>query len=302
MSRNGSRENVARFQFETVEIDGGWSGRVLTDWQLEDGLASTSSVRPSLDDWRRMLITLVTRPDTLPGRVDLKRSRTAQVFRTHLSGLEVVCKRGEARRWLRESRERKNWNRAFGLLGVGVRTPLPRVLLERRQPAEAWFVAEAVPDAVDLDGVMWWQIPALAPAEAARAKRAMAERVAELCLRMRSRGVFHRDFKASNVLVTGWDRADGDPMLWLVDLDGVRLRQLVSGRAYWRAVTRMAASLAECNLITLTDRVRFVRALSADAGDEAWKAAWRRLAADVATYNRRSRARKQGKLDGFLGE
>ncbi len=307
MSRDEPHADAARFQFENVELGNGWSARVLIDWTLPEDVAGDSVVKPPRDDWRSLLTTLALRPDELPERVDLKHSRTARVFRARVPsqspGLQIVCKNSGPRPWWRGSRERRTWNAAFGLLRAGIRTALPRALVERRgRLRSAWLVTEAIPDAIDLDGVMSWQVYALERERVARVKQALAVRVAALCSRMRSRGIYHRDFKASNVLVTDWDGSGALPRLWLVDLDGVQLRNRLSARAAWRAVTRLGASLVDCNSVTLTDCARFVRALSQGPGStpHRWKSDWRRLEHDVAKYNRRSRDRKHGKLDGFL--
>ncbi len=310
-SRGVANGCAARQDVTTIALDDGWSGEVL----LRDprGEADRAPWTVTLNDWRALLTALIRTPDAVPHRVVLKASRTAEVFRAspRLGGvhLDVVCKHSRTESWARRcvrrvrgSRERRNWDRAFMLLRSGIATATPLAIVERSRPAaEAWLVTQAITDGIDLDGVMSWQIYDLDRCDAIAVKRKLVERFVGLCTRMREAGIRHRDFKASNVLITDW-RGDAEgPHLYLVDMDGLSESAFRGAGYTWRSITRLAASLADTRSFTRTDAARFLRGyLAADrAGKEGWKAVWLRLSRDVARYNRRAARRKRGKLDGF---
>ncbi|MEE9297323.1 MAG: lipopolysaccharide kinase InaA family protein [Phycisphaerae bacterium] len=302
----------ARFQFSPIALPGGWSGQVLVDWRIPGESTSAVLATSTPDDWGDVLARLVADPEACSHQV-LKYSRTAQVFLARVElrtgPLEIVCKQsvarggvGQAVQLIRGSRQRRNWKRAFSLLHAGIRTALPRVILERHRPvAGAWLITEAIPDSIDLDGIMSWQINDVEPARVAGIKRALMHQVVELCRRMEQHGFYHRDFKASNMLVTDWNTEAGRTNLWLVDLDGIRRGVRLGSGAWWPAIVRLAASLVDNRSVTRTDGARFLQAyLSSDRDKrEAWRHWWRRLARDVQRYNQRARHRKRGKLDGF---
>ncbi len=313
---DGRSADTTSFAFESIELEGGWSVRLLTAWPAGCGVAGGSTGLTSdavVSEWREALTTLVTRVESLPGCLVLKHSQTAQTYvaLVDLEGgsLEVVCKHAAGRGFLqrvvrrvRGSREARNWGRGLTLLDAGINTAMPRALLERggRDP-EAWLVTESIPDSIDLECLLSWQVYDMDPARFVRLKRALVRSLVEMCVRMERAEVCHRDFKGSNVLVTGWQGESGTPKLWLVDLDGIRRGAARQTGRRWRGIMRLAASLVNHPSVTRTDCARFLRAyLSSGRSRTAnWRNRWRRLAAAVECYNRRSRLRKRGKLDGF---
>ena len=305
----------ARFQIEPITLDGRWRGRVLTRWELPANLRSETSASATLEDWGGALNHMLKGGDNGGERVHLKRSPTSQVFRTRLAigswTFEVVCKQskasGAARAVLaqfRGSRERRTFDRGFALLRAGIPTALPLAVLERQWPRkEAWLITEAVPNPVDLERVCAGLLWELEPPRFRGVKRSLISSLLELCRRMADHHVYHRDFKASNVLVSDWDSASTGPRLWLVDLDGIRFRAAHDSRAQWRGIMRLAASLSECVAITRADYLRFLKGYFSDEDRSGggWKQRWRRMSRDVAQYVERSRGRKKGKIDAYAG-
>ncbi|MCH7527016.1 MAG: hypothetical protein IID39_06235 [Planctomycetes bacterium] len=282
---------------------------------------------PSVERWRDPLETLLGEPDDAPNRTVLKHSPSGDVFRTRLAigggagghgppCLEVVCKtsrppslfRRLAGRWLGvgQSRERRNWHRALRLLRTGVNTALPLALLERTSAkGESWLVTTALSDVTDLDHLASVLLPQLDIGRVCAVKNALIERIVDLLCCMEREGLWHRDFKASNILVTDWEsNARSGPCLWLVDLDGIHRRTRFSIGVCWRPVIRLAASLAGQPGFTRTDHLRFLTAYRSRIGapPRSWKRDWRTLARKVDRYNRRAKKRKRGKIEGFTGE
>lgn len=275
-----------------------------------------------LDAWRDMLTALIRRvgddPDGVAPSPDtevLKHARTGRVVRTVLTGdrtrWDVVCKydgrsRGAADRLVRASlsRHRRDWRRALALMRAGIATARPVALMYRsRRPRGSMLVVEYLADAQDLDRVVLTMLPRV-PARRVRAvKSALIAPIVDMLAGLRDAGFYHRDLKASNLLVTDWDGSGGAPRVWVVDLEGLHRGVAASYRARWRPVIRLAASLASYDAVTRTDCARFLRAYLPRVGIPAdqWKTHWRRLADRAAAYNRRSRRRKRDRIDGFTG-
>lgn len=308
--------DAAGFDVQSIELAGGWRGEVLWDGHASGGGTPNSCRTPTANDWRAALEPLVNGHGLPNGATVLKQSRVAQVIQMRVAlpcgSVDVVCKYSRARgvsarvlHRLRGSRELGNWRRGLMLLQAGIATARPLVLLQRTKPrCDAWLVTEVVADALDLDGLMSWHIYRMDDAQAVRVKRAVVGALADLCARMDRRRLTHRDFKASNILVTGW-RDGGDGLcLWLIDLDGLRTRRIRATRSSRGAVVRLAASLTDHRSVTRADCARFLRAyLEAVTGrGNEWRREFRAMARDVQRYNQLAKLRKRGKIDGFTGD
>jgi hypothetical protein len=312
----GTAPDEVRLRVESITLEDGWSGCVLTTWALPKELHPASSATPTLDDWRRTLNGIVKGDAEDAERVMLKRSTSAQVFRTRLAvrarPLEVVCKQSRVQGGLRDvlarfrvSRERRTFDRGLALLRAGICTALPLAVFERRRPGkESWLITEALPGTADLERVCSGLLWELDPARFASVKRLLAANLAGLCRRMAARHVYHRDFKASNILISDWDSDTTGPQPWLVDLDGIRLGSAPDVRAEWRGIIRLAASLTESTALTRTDRLRFLKAYLTDRPDDRnrWKEHWRQVARGAGRYLQRSKGRKKGKIDAYAGD
>jgi len=315
-----------------VRLADGWSGRVAiaptesarrpTDGKVgptSRNVGSTSDISltlPPAAEWPALLERLLISPEKPPGYAALKHSTDGEVFRARLEGstgsIEVIVKRSHPRGLrrclafaLRGGRERRNFDRALELLEAGIEVPTPLAALDRRRPRrETCLVSAFVPDLVDLDRAAMRDLPRLEPTEAYRVKHAVMSAVVELLRRLYDRGLTHRDFKASNIMLRHWDGRGGPVSVWLVDLDGVRPLRARSTSRQWHPIIRLAASLMGYAGVTRADRLRFLRLWmgGASAGRPEVKRRYRRLSDLVSAYNVSARRRKADKLDGYSGD
>lgn len=305
-----SPQHKTRFRTESIELHDGWSGMVVTAAEGEFG-ARTLPQRP---DWLGFLAELVTNAKRICEYAPLKVSQSVEVIRGRMvfgsESLDVVCKHtrtGARRRGFRAwrvSRERRSFDRAFELLGLGLETAMPLAVVERRRPrGGSWLITAFIADLVDLDQIVLSQLPRVEPLRLRGVKDAVASAVARLCVSIERSGLTYRDMKASNITFTNWDARRGPIRTILVDLDGLGRRSVFGRGRQWRALVRLGASLAEYDTVTRSDYVRFLKTYLRQVGQppDSWKRRYTELARRVENYARRARRRKRGKIDGFSG-
>lgn len=272
------------------------------------------SSRFTLDELQEIAERIISDPSTLEGYSVLKYSKHGDVFRAGVESsgglVEIVGKRSSAVGWRRRlramvrlSRARRNFDQAFQLLTVGIPTARPLILLERRRPhCESWIVTEFVPNLVDLDQVVLVEFPKLDRRSAHRAKARVVDSVVDLLIGLQNAGLGHRDFKASNVMLSDYHSTGRDVKAWMLDLDGLYSIRWGVESHRWQPVVRLAASLLDYSMVTRTDYARFLRSLlRRQPSHRDWKSAYSDLASQAADYAHRAKRRKKDKLDGYGG-
>ena len=326
--------------FTPIELSRGVRGEILTECDLPTGRWAVPRTLPSFTRWRPWLAQLLTDPSALPGYAALKYSKRGEVFRARLPGpgdsqtatLDVACryfpvnetqKRRKTQtqktengcsflrfcvsaflRFFRPSRASRNLLRARRLLQVGIDTPVPLARIERTTPSRSsWLVTEFVADAVDLDQIVLSLLPQLERRALHKVKTGMVDVAVQLFACLDDARLYHRDLKASNILITNWNAEDAPARPMLVDLDGLHPRRWWNRRQRWQPLIRLAASLREYPALTRADFARFLHRYLPHVGISTgeWKTHFRRLARSAEDYAQRSRLRKTHKLDGFHG-
>ena len=170
--------------------------------------------------------------------------------------------------WLRglgPSRARMGFERAVRLCERGLATAWPLAALERRQAGslrESVLVTEYVDGAVTLHEYVADRAADRGPRRA-KWRDELGRQVVELLAGLWEAGYWHRDAKASNLLVQD---AAGGPRVILVDLDGLRRHVVAWGNVQFRGPTRLAASLLWSGEIATTDYLRVFKAYAERLG------------------------------------
>lgn len=301
-------------EHQRVRLPGGWSGMVMTGCAGGEQGADPDRPWPTLEQWRDWLVAMIRDPVAVRGYESLKESGKGKVFRARFDmvdrELAVVCKQTVARGWarrvwrvLRKPKVRIHFDLSLGLLRARIRTPLPLAYVVRGiAKREAWSITEFVEGAADLDLIALSLLPRIPPERQRFVRDGIVEAMGELFDHLEMNHVLHRDLKASNVVLTDWDKGAQDARAWLIDLEGVRLGKDEDEERQWRAIVRLTASLMQYRSITRTDFVRFLQAVLACWGSSptTWRTHFHRVAVAARQYLAESKQRKRGKLDGYV--
>jgi tRNA A-37 threonylcarbamoyl transferase component Bud32 len=250
------------------------------------------------------------------------------VYRVQLPERSVYVKhyrvadtRAMLSQWAQSSKGRREWNRIAQAAGSSIPTPVPLALGEQRRAGlvlENFLVTEGIEGVEQLDQFVQLALPRISEPDQSRARRRLAEELAELAARAHDAGIINPDLHSGNVLV----RQNGSDLeLFLIDLHAAA----AASRLGWR---RSRGDLLALGIDFLTlargvDRARFLRhyvrlrrelgfdwkEVAADLHDALWHRArrhWRKLDYRCVSNNRRFFYRNIGVANGYavteLGE
>ena len=285
---------------------GEWTGLTL----MRGACAGTPAAPPIEWKW---LERLVSDRGTLPGLRILKTSETVDIFEVRLprgldqDPLRVICKQTNTRGvkdglagLVRPSAARRNFERAKALQSARIGTALPLAYLERKSPRASWLITEYLEGVVDLDAYVLTVLSRSSTAIRQDRRVAIISALVGLCRGLERAGLYHRDLKASNILLANVQL--DPPRVFIVDLDG--LNPTRPWRSAWKPMTRLAASLLQYSGVSSADYARFLREyLVADGqSSRAWRSHFHRLRKQAARYSQAAQNRKTKKLDGYAGD
>jgi tRNA A-37 threonylcarbamoyl transferase component Bud32 len=243
------------------------------------------------------------RPFDCPASRLLKNGRSATVceFDLVLEGKKrrVIYKRFRATKpsepWVhlvRPAPAMSSWVNGHALLDRGLPTARPLAVIRRRRfglVRESYLLTEKLTGVRDLRSHVD-QTAKLPNGDQVAMTRLLVERLAVLARELHDRGLSHRDFKASNVLVQTRGATPPPrtlhavfrplPRLYLIDLEGVERRRAISRPRKVQNLARLHASFHDHPLLSRTDKLRFLRTYMRWGlnGRQGWKAWWRQIA------------------------
>lgn len=278
--------------FASLQLAGDWTARVALDIKHGRPYVHPLNHLPSRKDWAQLLAD----PAGLLGgngtRV-VKMAASQRTFQTSLRFAEadwtVVAKQETCSSWvqrlarlLRRDALQREFLTGWQCLHRELPVPLPLAILERKQGGvlESLLVVEHIPEACDLRTFSRVRLPEMPARQALLAKRRLSCELVRLLRRMWSCGLTHGNLTAASVRL---QIPDGDLerlRVILVDVNGVSAPRWGIRGALLQSLARLDASLADCPMITRTDRLRLLLAVlrGIDPGQPYWQDAWRRIA------------------------
>jgi len=159
----------------------------------------------------------------------------------------------------RTSRGKRVWKVANGFVLRTIPIPLPIAFLEQRKGGvltKSFFITQKIDQSIPLI-TLFQKGLSNAPTETAKIKNELLQQVARILRRMHEQGIWHRDLKASNLLVQ--KKAGQKEKLYLLDLDGTRIKRKIRNKDRTKDLARLNASLLDTKTISMPDRVRFLK-------------------------------------------
>lgn len=298
------RRNPRRAPLRSIVLKNGLRAVI-----AEDAIAACG-----IDVWSGFLSEATRALECLHAPKVLKCSPDVEVVQTALVDgsirIPVVVKRYHEkrrrgwRRWVSTSLACADFRAMLRLRARGIFVPRPLAFVGARgSNAYSWLVTEFVDGLVELEQIVLMLLPQLPQAALRTVKAAVGSAVADLFVSFDRCGLHHRDLKASNIMLRHWDGRGGEPEAWIVDVEGFREGTRFADAKRKQRLVRLAASLREYSFLTRTDYARFLRRYGTARGWTATKrrSAFRTVSQAARDYARRSRSRKQHKIDGYGG-
>jgi hypothetical protein len=245
-------------EISEVKMPGGWRGWV--------AVRAAGKERFSKSDW----ITLLSEPEKLLDGVQetLKSGGCSVVAIKYLAsggrGVKAVLKRHRRGRGVREffrslgaPRAMRNFIAAVRIsqYGLPVAAPLAAVYRRRFLSCEqSIYISEYV------DGVNLYEFLKNLPRDKKERYWIMSrlsEQIAEIFAVLDKKGLWHRDAKATNFIVSGHSADDYQPVL--TDMDGIKQYSVRRKSCQMRALWQLAASVMGLAGISRTDYLRMFR-------------------------------------------
>lgn len=185
--------------------------------------------------------------------------------------VEVFIKRARRKKPIRlvqdlfrRSRPVRAFRLGHLLLGRQINTALPLAAMERRRGrilTDSVLITEAVEGALELNRFLNRHLDGeqpQGPAHRGSLARKVLWRLGRLVRQLHQEGFYHRDLKATNLLVR-WDgEATHWPEIVLIDLDGLYAVRRVSSRQQLQGLMRLNVSLLECPKVNHAGRLRML--------------------------------------------
>jgi len=225
---------------ERFEI-GQWSGMIRKGWNSKefqqvvkmDAFAASRFSGKKIKEGSRTIITELA-------LTDLQEAESLVV--KYYNAISIVSKLETV---VRMSRARRAWIHAHQLVMRGIPTPTPIAFGEKKHwgiRQESMFLTKRIPEAQGSD-VFLKEIPQqFTDQEREHLKKRFLVKLARLIRWMHLTGICHGDLKASNILVTVSEK---ELSIFLVDMDGMKVRNTLRAKEVAKDLSRLKAALAE---------------------------------------------------------
>lgn len=298
--RRRTRQPFCAFgvNFVVCDLSDGWSAVACASGRSSGAPTETGSDdldQSAAADWRETLQSIHESFVSNSEQRLHKYSHSGQVAELQIgwpagNELTVICKQGSVDRlsqrigtWIKGPKEWREFWLGHRLRQLGLPTPLPLACMWR--PAglchlEGRIVTEFLNGAHPLDRAVRMIDARRHRNQRSAALDTLTSRLAEILGTLGNNGLYHRDLKVSNVLVSN---SKSDPQPWLIDLDGVAMERQPQGPRFRRTLVRLTASLTQSTQMSTAQYVRALRRILAasDRSNTAWKSVWSEIALAV---------------------
>ncbi len=288
--------------FAAVQLNDGWSAIACLGSLPEIEPAPTAPLSRTF--WTQALEALNQQMEQPSAGALLKSSPSRRVVQSHITlpdarVLKVICKDGQPVTWYQRVSGRyagpKEWREFWTgqrLLQLGLPTPRPLACLWTRAGIvgiRCRLVTRYLGGALPIDRMVR-KLLAARPSDRDANRRAvndLAVAVGNLLKTLSTEDLYHRDLKASNLLV---GESEGRLHPWLIDLDGLAHERRGGHVGLRRSVARLAIALQDATELPATVGVRVLRQF---AGRHGWRREWQLLREEIGRLTASQRRRRR---------
>jgi len=252
---HSKKDNGRALKVGRLKLADGWRGLVCLkdlsgrNFSIADWVECLARPRSSLEDYEKVLKTekpsLVVQKNLAIGR---KRLSVVVKYDARQAGLRDLL------RSLRSSRAARNFRTAARLIRDGIPAAAPVAAVYKRKyfsVIESIYITEYIEGSCNLYHFLRGQLPQ-DKMEQYALKKQLAEQIAGILARLHRAGLWHRDAKAGNFIVSR--DSNGRCSVKLVDMDGIKRYMLNRRYRQFQPLWRLAASLV--GLVTRSDFLR----------------------------------------------
>jgi len=259
--------------FTRIKLNDGWRGNVILRSKRKPPGSTVADMTFSIEEWKEAL----AKPGSMTSNgTVIKDSGSGTVVRREISVadkcLDVYIKRPRLKSKFkkllssfRKSRCKKAFTLGHELLTRSIPTALPIATLERRRffiLKDSMLITESV-ESSHLHGFMINEFGTSSQLRQEythqlqhRCYREIMMRLGKMVQRLHDNYYFHRDLKATNILISWNRKAKPLPDILLVDLDGLSHVRFMTCRRRFRGLMRLNVSLLQCPPVNNSGRLR----------------------------------------------
>ncbi len=249
----------AGFETSRLSLAAGWKARV--------ALSDSTGNQFTTADWARCLsdpesLSIngeILKSDgkiaVLTKKINISAKPVAVVVKSQSAGtgLKNRC------RSLLPAKAIRNFATATKLCINNIPTPRPLVSLQRKKgifTTQSIYISEYVQNSTNLYHFLRENLYSghRQSGQKAALKKDLARQIAQIFASLHKAGLWHRDAKASNFIVS--KDTDGRYKIVLVDMDGIKKYRLKRDHCRYRGLYKLAATLLWCGGLNMTDYLR----------------------------------------------
>jgi hypothetical protein len=245
----GDMAQYTKFETAKVKLPSGWAGLVA----LSDSKGSRFTAAgwaESLADINQLCTGGVKKKSAIVKDIEVDGHKISVAIKRHTTGSGP---RNTARSFAKPKAIR-NFNTAAKLLTNGISTAHPLAAIERKNgPAtlESIYISEYLNDSQEL---YFFMRDHFADSEdKLELKKSIFSQIGRIFAALHKAGLWHRDAKASNIVV--YKENDGEYKAALVDMDGIKRYCFRKNEQRYRWFSKLAATIEGAGTINMSDHL-----------------------------------------------
>ncbi len=239
-----------KFETAKVKLNSGWAGVVALSGS-KGGRFTAAGWTESLADLDQLCSGGVKKKSAIVKDIEVDGHKITVAIKRHTMGSGL---RNAARSFAKPKAIR-NFNTAAKLLTNGISTAHPLAAIERKNgPAtlESIYISQYLNDSQEL--YFFMRDHFASSEDELELKKSIFSQIGRIFAGLHKAGLWHRDAKASNIVV--YKENDGEYKTALVDMDGIKRYSFKKNEQRYRWLSKLAATIEGAGTINMSDHLQ----------------------------------------------